>query len=128
MTSTFLKQFAFLACVSLVVALILFTLDLWVFSSNPYVAPADAAFFEGLLLVLSGILLFIGSGGISRASQKAAMLASTAKAISAGEVIGPSEIFRRDTWKPRGYMRVGLVLIFTGLILLATYFAALNIH
>jgi hypothetical protein len=41
------------------------------------------------------------------------------------DVIGPSEIFRRDAWKPKGFLRLGLTLIMTGIILLVIYFASL---
>jgi hypothetical protein len=78
---------------------------------------------EGIFFVLSGLLIFIGSGGISGKSLKAALLASAAKAISDKEVIGPSEIYRRDTWKPKGYTRLGLVLNLTGLFLLIIHSA-----
>jgi hypothetical protein len=117
------KQIAALASVSFIVAVVLFFLDIQFFPARPYMKPADGAFIEGILLVLSGLLIFIGSGGIGQGSRKAAMLASAAKAISDKEVIGPSEIYRRDTWKSKGYTRLGLVLNLTGLSLLITYFA-----
>jgi hypothetical protein len=122
MNTNIAKQIAILACASFVVALALYFSDIQLFPSSGYIKPADAAFIEGVFSVLSGLLIFIGSGGISRTSQKAALLASAAKAISDKEVIGPSEIFRRDTWKPKGYARPGLVLILTGLFLLIIYF------
>ncbi|MCJ7719541.1 hypothetical protein MUO69_06390 [Candidatus Bathyarchaeota archaeon] len=122
MNTNLVKQIAILACVSFIVALALYFSDIQLFPSSGYVKPADAAFIEGVLFVLSGLLIFIGSGGISRTSQKAALLASAAKAISDKEVIGPSEIFRRDAWRPRGYTRLGLVLILTGLFLLIICF------
>ena len=52
------------------------------------------------------------------------MLAAAASAISK-EIIGPSEIFRRDAWKPKGFIRLGLTLIITGIILLVIYFVSL---
>jgi len=67
-------------------------------------------------------LLFIGLGGISHTSRAAAILAATASAFG-NNVIGPSEIFRKDAWKPKGFLRLGLSLILTGLSLLAIYFA-----
>jgi len=123
MNTNIAKQIAILACVSFVVALVLYFSDIQLFPSSGYIKPADAAFIEGVFSVLSGLLIFIGSGGISRTSQKAALLASAAKAISDKEVIGPNEIFRRDAWRPKGYTRLGLVLILAGLFLLIIYFA-----
>lgn len=117
------KQIAALASVSFIVAVVLFFLNIQFFPARPYMKPADGAFIEGIFLVLSGLLIFIGSGGIGPASRKAAMLASAAKAISDKDVIGPSEIYRRDAWKPKGYTRLGLVLFLTGLLLLIIYFA-----
>lgn len=55
------------------------------------------------------------------------MLASAAKAISHKDVIGPSEIFRKDAWKPKGYVRFGLVLMGAGAFLLVIYFLSVYI-
>jgi hypothetical protein len=41
------------------------------------------------------------------------------------KTIEPSEIFRRDAWKAKGFTRLGLILIMTGIILLALYFVSL---
>ena len=85
----------------------------------------DATFVEGIFFIFVGFLVLIGSGGVTRTSQKAAMLASAVKAVSNKDVIGPSEIFRRDAWKPKGYVRLGLVLIAAGAFLLVIYFVSL---
>jgi hypothetical protein len=122
MNTSPIKQIAILACVSLLAGVILYVLDIQFFPSQAYISPTDAAFVEGVLLVLSGLLIFIGSGGIGPASQKAAVLASGAKALSDKDVIGPSEIFRRDAWRPKGHTRLGIVLVFTGIFLLIIYF------
>ena len=98
--------------------------DLWLFSSHQPISPTDASFLEGMILVILGALLYLGSGGISRTSQRAAMLSAAASATGS-EVIGPSEIFRRDAWKPKGFIRFGLILILTGIFLLLIYFASL---
>ena len=123
MSTSLMKQITILACTPFVVAVVFYFFDIQFFASQPYIKPADAAFLEGIFFVLSGLLIFISSGGISGNSLKAALLASAAKAISDKEVIGPSEIYRRDTWKPKGYTRLGLVLNLTGLFLLIIYFA-----
>lgn len=122
MNTSLIKQIAVLTCISLLATVILYFLDIQFFSPQPCVTPTDAAFIEGILLVLSGLLIFLGSAGISPASRQAAMLASAAEAISDKDVIGPSEVFRRDAWKPKGYTRLGLVLVLTGLFLLIIYF------
>lgn len=125
MNTSLAKQIAVLACISLLAAAILYFVDIQFFPPRADMIPADYAFIEGVFLVLSGLLIFIGSGGIGPASRSAAMLASAAEAISGKEVIGPSEIFRRDAWKPKGYTRLGLVLVLTGLFLLVLYFVFL---
>jgi len=113
-----------LTSTSLIVACAIYMIDLWLFSSHKPISPTDASFVEGMILVILGALLYLGSGGISRTSQKAAMLSAAASAAGA-EVIGPSEIFRRDAWKPNGFIRLGLILIITGIILLIIYFVSL---
>lgn len=60
-------------------------------------------------------------------SQKEAVLASAAEAIYDKDVVKPSEIFRKETWKPKGYVRLGLILMITGIFLLIIYFAPLYI-
>ena len=124
MSTSLMKQITILACTSLVVAVVFYFFDSQFFASQPYIKPADAAFLEGIFFVLSGLLIFIGSGGISGNSLKAALLASAAKTISDKEVIGPSEIYRRDPWKPKDYTRLGPVLNLTGLFLLIIYSAS----
>jgi hypothetical protein len=84
-------------------------------------SPLDASLFEGVIFVLFGVLFLIGSGGITQASRKAAVLAATASAMG-NDVIGPSEVYRKDVWKPKGYASLGLILIMTGIILLVIYF------
>lgn len=117
-----LRNILLLIVISLIVACVTYIFNLWLFSLHPRISPAEASFVEGLLYVFIGALLFLGSGGISRTTQKAAMLASAAKALSKNDVIGPSEIFRRDAWKPKGFTRLGLTLIMAGIILLILYF------
>jgi len=119
-----LRNIIFLISVSLVLTYATYIVNIWLFSSHPRVSPTDASFLEGIIFIIIGALFFLGSGGISRGSQRAAMLAAAASAIGK-EVIGPSEIFRRDAWKPKGFIRLGLTLIITGIILLVIYFVSL---
>lgn len=109
----------------MVIASATYAFNLWFFSGGSHLTATDAAFLEGVIFVLLGALLLLGSGGISRASRQAAMLAATANAVSDKQVIGPSEIFRRDSWKPKGFTFWALTLITAGSILIAIYFASL---
>ena len=120
-----LQNIILLITASLVLAYATYYVDLWLFSSYPRLSPRDAAFLEGIAFIFLGALFFLGSGGISRGSQKAALLAAAAEAITGTETVGPSEIFRRDAWKPKGFIRLGLILIITGIILLIIYFVSL---
>jgi hypothetical protein len=70
-----------LISISLIVACAIYILNLWLLSSHPNFSPAEASFIEGLLSIIAGALFLLGSGGINRASQKAALLAATAEAI-----------------------------------------------
>ena len=117
-----LRNLTLLVIISLTIACATYVVDLWLFGSiYPRVSPKDASFLEGIISIPSGFLLFLGSGGISQGTQNAARLAAAADAIS-GEAIGPSEVFRRDAWKPEGFTRAGLVLMIIGLFLLLIYF------
>jgi len=109
---------------SFIVACAIYIVNLWLFASNQSISPTDASFLEGILLVVLGALFYLGSGGISRTSHRAAMLSAAASAAGA-EVIGPAEIYRKDAWKPKGFIRLGLILIMTGIILLIIYFVSL---
>jgi hypothetical protein len=119
-----LQNVVLLGLISPAIAIIIYVLNLWLLSSNPTISPRTATFFEGILAVLSGLLLLLGSGGISRNTRSAAMIASAAKGISNGDIIGPSEIFERDAWKPKGFARLGLILVMAGIFLLVIYFVS----
>jgi len=105
-----------LTSVSLLVALITYIINLWLFSSN------SVLFLEGLIFILGGILLLLGSGGINRFSQRTAVIAAATEAIYGKEQPKPSEIFRLDAWKPKGFTRLGLILIIAGILMLVFYF------
>jgi hypothetical protein len=110
--------------ISLAVAIIIYLLNIRFLSSNPNTTPGTATFFEGVFATLLGLLLLLGSGGISRNTRSAAMIASAAKGMSSGDTIGPSEIFEKDAWKPKGFTRVGLILAMAGIFLLTIYFVS----
>jgi hypothetical protein len=120
-----LRNIILLISASLALAFATYTVDLWLFSSHPRISPGDSSFLEGIIFIILGALFFLGSGGITRGSQKAALLAAAAEAITGTETVGPSEIFERDAWKPKGFIRLGLTLIITGIILLVIYFVSL---
>jgi hypothetical protein len=109
---------------SLVLACVAYFVNFWLFSSRSRISPIDALFFEGIMFIIIGALVCIGSGGLSRTSQRAAVMSALAGAVGK-DVIGPSEIFRRDAWRPKGFLRAGLVFILTGTILIIIYFVSL---
>jgi len=110
---------------SLVLAVATYIVNHWLFASFKPISPTDALFLEGIIFIILGALFFLGSGGINRASRGAALLAATAEAIYGEEVVGQAEIFRKDAWKPKGFIRLGLILVITGTILLIMYFVSL---
>ena len=82
---------------------------------------------EGIIFIILGVLFLLGSGGLSYGSVGAAVLAAKAKALG-GDVVGPSEVLRRDAWKPKGFVRLGLILIVAGIFLLVIYFMSFYVH
>jgi hypothetical protein len=109
---------------SLVVAGAIYIVNFLLFYSNQSASPGDASFMEGLLLLIVGALAYLGSGGISRTRQKAAVL-SAAESAAGAEVVGPGEIFRKDAWKPKGFVRLAVISVLTGIILIIIYFVSL---
>lgn len=113
-----------LAVISLVIAIVTYFLNVLILSSRPVIPFKDAVFLEGVLITLLGLIMLLGSGGIGRTSRVAAMLASSTKAISNGDSIGPMEVSERDAWKPKGLTPAGLILLMTGIFLLVIYFVS----
>jgi len=106
-----------LTAVSLTVTSLTYVANFELFSSNPQFSPPEASFLEGIMFVISGVLFLLGSGGLNLASKKAVELA---------RALGPSETFRRDRWKPRGFTRLGIVLVMTGIEMLLIFLAQLS--
>ena len=79
--------------------------------------PPEISALDGILLILGGAAFLLGSGGISRNTLSAAFRASVANAMGK-ETVGPSEVMRRDAWKPKGYVRLGLIFIIAGILLI----------
>ena len=120
MNKNTLRNIALLVGISLILASVIHIFNLWLFSLKPLISPIDATFLEGIIFIGLGILFFIGSGGINPDTRKAAMLAALVDALGK-EVIGPSEVYKRDAWKPKGSIRLGLIFIITGIILVIIY-------
>jgi hypothetical protein len=122
----FLRNIAALVATSLCVAVAVYAFNLWALSSSYYlrekISLRGVLFFEGLVFIFLGVLFMLGRGGINRWSIYVAVFGSFADALYGQEGPGPAEILRRDAWKARGFIRFGLVLIITGIILLVLYF------
>jgi hypothetical protein len=118
MRKDFVNGWTFLLLVSFVLVCAVYIMDSWFFfSGQNRLRPDEILFTEGLISVMMGVLFLIGSGGLTAASQKAAMLAATAKAFD-DDAIGPGEVYRRDSWKPKGFKRLALVFLVTGVALI----------
>jgi len=111
--------------ISLLITIATYFLNIWLFSSNEPFSPTDAFFFEGIVFLLSGLLLLLGRGGINLGSQKAAILSALVEAVYGEDAVGPDEMFKRDKWKPRGFIRIALILILAGVFMILTYFLTL---
>jgi len=111
--------------ISITVTIVFYFVNIWLFSSREYFSPTDAFFVEGMLFVIFGLLLLLGRGGINLWSLKAAVLSALAEAVYNEDTVGPSEIMRKDRWKSRGFTRLALVLILTGVFMIIVYFVTL---
>ena len=99
--------------------------NILIFPSSEIVSSTDVLFVEGIMFLIIGLLLLLGRGGISLVSKKAAILSATAEAVYGADTAGPAETMRRDAWKAEGFIRAGLILIITGVFMLAIYFLTL---
>lgn len=118
MKRDFVNSWIFLILVSFVLVCGVYMMDWWfLFSGRSHLTHGDVLFTEGFVSVMMGVLFLIGSGGLTMSSQKAAMLAATAKAFD-DDAIGPGEVYRRDSWKPKGFKRLALVFLITGVALI----------
>ena len=111
--------------ISLLITIATYLVNIGLFSSIEYFSPTDAFFFEGIIFLLSGLLLLLGRGGINLWSQKAAILSALAEAVYDEDTVGPDEMFRRDRWKPKGFVRIALILILAGVFMILIYFLTL---
>lgn len=114
-----LRNVALLIGASVVVAFVAYGVSLWFLRS--FYSSSELSAMEGILFILAGAGFLLGSGGMSRNTASAAVLASAASAMGS-KTIGPSEIMRKDAWKPKGHIRLGLTLIIAGTVLLILSF------
>lgn len=124
MNKLLLKKLLLLLVLSLIITLAVYSVNVVVLAdlfATAYFSAKDMLFFEGLILALLGGMLLLGSGGIDFWTVKAAILQSATDAIT-GESSEPSKVFKRDAWKPTGFIRLGLVLIFSGIMMILAYF------
>jgi len=86
-------------------------------------------FGEGIITILLGLLLLLGRGGINRWTVEAMFMSSIADWIYGRERekerVKPSELFRADRWSPKGFPRLGLILLFSGVFMILIYFLSL---
>ncbi len=125
MKKTYLWHFAILVSVSLMLTAIVYFINYTLLFSTAYVSSTDMLFVEGILFIILGILLILGSGGINLWSVKAAILGAATEAVYGEGGVTPSELFKRDSWKAKGFPRLGLVLLMAGLFMLVIYFISL---
>lgn len=88
------------------------------------VSPTELLLYEGIIFLIVGFLTFLGTSGAG--SEDAARIVVLAKTIFRNnKTVGPSRIFRDYIWNPKGYLRVALVLMITGVLMILTYFLTL---
>jgi hypothetical protein len=114
-----------LSSISLLITMATYFVNTWLFSSSEYFSPTEAFFIEGMIFLIVGFLLLLGRGGINLWSQKAAILSALAGAVYDEDTVGPAEIFRKDRWKSKGFVRIALILILAGVFMILIYFLTL---
>jgi len=111
--------------ISLLITIATYFLNIWLFSSSEPFSPIDALFFEGIVFLIAGLLVLLGRGGINLWSQRAAILSALGGAVYDEDTVGPEEQFRRDMWRPKGFVRIALILILAGVFMILIYFLSL---
>jgi len=93
------------------------------------ISVTDLFFLEGVIFILLGLLLFVGSGGINRWTVETMLKSSIADWIYGKERnknrVKPTELFLADRWKPKGFPRVSLTLLLSGILMVLIYFLRL---
>lgn len=108
--------------ISLLITMAVYFANRWFFSSSEYFSPTDVFFIEGIVFLIAGVLLLLGRGGVNLWSQKAAILSALAGAVYGGDTVGPAETLRKDVWRPKGFVRIALILILAGVFMILIYF------
>jgi len=121
---TILLSVAIYSGVSLLVLGAVYMVDVGFLSCWLQLSALDALFMEGVMFIILGLLFLFGTGGINRGSVSAAILAAEAQAIFGDDIVGPNEILRRDSWKPKGFTRTALIFVFSGVLMILVYFLA----
>jgi len=119
------RRFAAHAGLSLVIAIAFYGANVLLLPPAAKFTSTEALFVEGIAFLLMGLLLMIGRGGMNLSTVSAAILSASAEAVCGTEGVGPAEEMRIDSWKSKGFITAGLVLIMTGLFMLAMYFLTL---
>jgi hypothetical protein len=109
-----LLNLAVFSCISIIVTVVLYFVNVQLFTT-PLFSPVDAMFIEGILFLIIGLLFLLGRGGINVWSQRAAILSALTEALSGKDMLGPDETLNKDRWKPKGFTRLALILILTGI-------------
>lgn len=125
MKKTNLLNLVLLLTISAVLIAVTYAVNLTLLSTSQDVSPTDAFFIEGIFCIIAGLLFLLGAGGINFWSLKAAILGATTEAVYGGGSVSPSELFRRDSWRARGFPRIGFLLLLTGFFMLIIYFVSL---
>jgi hypothetical protein len=99
-------------------------LNFYVLPTRGSVRVYDWFLFEGVICVIFSVLFALGRGGIDAYTLQSAATAAATDAIY-GTKYGVSEAFRKDKWKPQGFPKAALVLLVSGLVMLAAYFLTL---
>jgi hypothetical protein len=95
-----------------------------ILSGNRYLSPTEVLFYEGILYVIVGLLFLMGMRNYNL--RRAGEVVAIAKTFPSGdEYVGRSAFFRRYIWQVKGSTRLGLILIFSGLLMIAVYFLTL---
>lgn len=119
------RRFAAHAALSLVIAIVFYCGNVLLLPQAARFTSTEALFVEGIAFLLAGLLLLIGRGGLNLSTVNAAILSASAEAVCGTEGVGPDEEMRIDSWKPKGFISAGLILIMTGLFMLTIYFLTL---
>lgn len=96
-------------------AINLFALPRHIFIGFQELRVYDWFFLESIFLILMGGMLLVGSGGLTSQTLKAAVDYSQTDESQA------SKIFRQSRFKATSFLRLGLILLSSGIIFLVLF-------